>query len=153
NNINSGKSKWADVAKKDSLDTTSSSNGGDLGWVVQGQQDQAIEQWAFDAKRKAGETSGVIKDVGGTFNIVQVVAIDPSRAVDSGTISTLKSNALSHWLTGMRDLAPTNHISSYNQTMYNSTYNVPTTPPFGTGASTTPTTTGGQPALPGSTSP
>jgi hypothetical protein len=153
NNINSGKAKWADIAKKDSLDTTSSSNGGDLGWVIQGQQDQAIERWAFDPKTKVNGPPTIIKDVSGTFNIVQLIGIDPARTVSSDVLSSLKSNALSHWLTGMRDLPPTNHISAYNQDMYNSNYNVPATPPFGTGATTTPTTSSSQPVIPGSTSP
>ncbi len=153
NDIKSGKSTWAALAKRDSLDSISSGNGGDLGWVIDGQQDQAIERWAFDSARKVGEYSPVIKDVGGTYNILKVIEIDPARTVSSDVLSSLKGNALSHWLTGMRDLPPTNHISAYNQDMYNSTYNIPVTPPFGNGASTTPTSTSGQPVVPGSTSP
>lgn len=118
--------QWAALAKN-SLDSSTRDKSGDLGWVVNGQQDQAVEQWAFDPARKVGDQSGVIKDVGGTFNIVRVLEINNSRAVDPTILSGLKSNALSHWLTGQRDLPPTK-ISSVNQDMFNNSFNVPQTP-------------------------
>ena len=153
--ITSKKSTFADLAKSDSLDVNSKGNGGDAGWIVQGQQDQAIEQWAFDPSRKAGELGPVIKDVSGTYNIVQIVEVDPSRVVSADTLSSLKGNALGHWLTGQRDLPP-NKISSYDQGMYTSTNNVQTVPSYsanpGAQATSTPDTSG-QPIVPGSTSP
>jgi len=119
---------WGDLAKKDSLDVNSRDNGGDLGWIVQGQQDQNIELWAF-GNPTIGTISPIIKDIGGTFNIVQLVERDPARAVSADTITTLKNNALSHWLTGQKYL-PSANIPAYDQDMYTSTDNVPKTPIF-----------------------
>jgi parvulin-like peptidyl-prolyl isomerase len=124
--IHKDPNSWNDIVKRDSLDSDTSSNGGDQGWVALGQKDQAVENWAFNAK--PGDMSGVIKDINGTFNIVKLIEVDNQRPIDDSTLSTLKSNALSHWLTGQRDLDA--KISSTNQDMYNSPYNVPVTPPF-----------------------
>jgi hypothetical protein len=134
---------WDKLAKRDSIDSSTASSGGDLGSVFFGQQDQGIERWAFSAK--AGQISPVITDVGGTFDIVKVIAINPSATVPADTLSGLQGNALSHWLTGQRDLAPTNHISSVNQTMQNSADNLPPLPSFNVTFSptATPTTAGG----------
>jgi hypothetical protein len=120
--------QWDALAKKDSLDVTTRDNGGDMGWQARGQLDQGLEQWLFDPSRKVGQMSGVIKEISGTFDILRIIGIDPHRAIDSSTLQGLQSNALSHWLTGLRNLAPTNNISSINQDMYNSASNVPQTP-------------------------
>lgn len=146
--------QWAALAKN-SLDSSTRDKSGDLGWVVNGQQDQAVERWAFDQSRKVGDQSGVIKDVGGTFNIVRMVEIANSRAVDATVLSGLKSNALSHWLTGQRDLSPTK-ISPTNQDMFGSPYNVPQVPNTNVtfpGQGTQQQLPGGLPSVPGSTTP
>lgn len=114
---------WNAIAKADSIDVNTRDNGGDLGWFAVGQQDQVIEDWV--QTHKAGDMSGVLKDVAGTFEIVKLLAVDPSRPLDAATLSTLKSNALSHWLTDRKFYA---HISPTNQDMYNSAYNIPTAP-------------------------
>ncbi len=136
-------SKWAALAKSDSLDVDTRDNSGDLGWFPNliGSQDQIIEQWAFSAK--PGQMSGVFKDVSGTYEIVRLLAYDPAHALDPSSISALKSNALSHWLTGRRALAK---ISPQNNDMFNSADNVPVLPNLSaatgsTGTQTTPTTT------------
>ncbi len=121
-------SQWNALAKKDSLDVNSRDNGGDMGWVALGQSDQGIEGWLFATGRKAGDmTDAVIKEISGTFDIVKVIAVDPHRTLDSGTITSLKGNALSHWLTGQRDLPPT-VIKGPDQTMFNNTADIPQTP-------------------------
>ncbi len=128
NTLRKDPTQWSALAKKDSIDTNTRDSSGDLGWVIDGQQDQAIEQWAFSAQ--IGQISPVLQDVSGTFDIVRLLEIDPSRAVPSDTLANLKSNALSHWLTGMRDLPPTNNITAVDQGMQNSANNVPVLPSF-----------------------
>jgi hypothetical protein len=131
--------QWDALAKKDSLDVNTRDNGGDMGWQAQGQLDQALEQWLFNSKRTVGEMSGVIKEVSGTFDILRIIAIDPHHPLDATTLQGLKSNALSHWITGLRNLPPTNNITSINQDMYNSAANVPQTPNINVTFPATPT--------------
>jgi hypothetical protein len=133
-------SQWNALAKKDSLDVNSRDNGGDMGWAARGQQDQGLEAWLFAPGRKVGEMSGIVKEVTGTYDIVRVIAIDPQHPLDSATVQSLKSNALSHWLTGLRNVPPTNHISPVNQDMLNSAANVPQTPALSSSTSTSTTT-------------
>ncbi len=121
-------SQWNALAKKDSLDVNTRDNGGDMGWNIQGQQDQGLEQWLFNRNNKAGTMSGVLKEVSGTYDIVRIIAVDPNHTIDSTTLQNLKQNALSHWLTGLRNLPPTNHITTANQDMMTSPANVPQTP-------------------------
>ncbi len=137
-------SQWNTLAKADSLDVNSRANNGDMGYAALGQQDQGLEIWFLDPARKVGDISGVLTETGGTFDIVKILAIDPSRALDSTTLASLKANALnSHWLNGKRDLPPTK-VSSPNTDMETSAANVPQTPnlnvSFGTssGSSTLP---------------
>ncbi len=131
-------SKWNALAKKDSLDVNTRDNGGDMGWNARGQQDQAIEAWVFAPGRKVGEmTTKVIKETTGTYDIVRIIGIDPARPLASTTVQTLKSNALSHWLDGLRNVPPTNNITTVNQDMLNSTTNAPQTPPLSTSTNTT----------------
>lgn len=125
--MTSGKAKWEDLVKSDSIDTNTRTKLGDLGWFANGQQDQELEKYAFDPQRKVGDMSGVIKEVGGQFVLLRIVGIDKARVLDSGTVSSLKSNALSHYLTGARNDA---NIPPYNQDMFNSANNVPQSPIF-----------------------
>ncbi len=129
--------QFAALAKKYSVDSTSNTKGGDLGWVVQGQQDQGVEAWAF-AQKTPNHISPVIKDINGTFDIVTILAIDPSRAVDPTLLQNLQQNALNHWLTGQRYLPPT-VISSINTTYQTSTQNIPAVPSLNVTFQPTPT--------------
>lgn len=60
---------FAELAKKNSDDTTSAVNGGELGWVVRGQTVKNFENTAFSLK--PGQTSDVITTEYG-FHIIQV---------------------------------------------------------------------------------
>lgn len=131
--------QWDALAKKDSLDVNTRDNGGDMGWQARGQLDQAMEQWLFSPSRKVGDMSGVIKEISGTYDIMRIIAIDPHHPLDSSTLQGLKTNALSHWLTGLHNLPPTNNISPINQDMYNSSANVPATPNLNVTFAATPT--------------
>lgn len=118
---------WTDLAKKNTLDPNSKDNGGDLGFVAPGTGDGAIETWAYAAGRKVGDLSPVIKDTSGTFDVVQVLGINPSLAVDPTTLSNAKSIALSHWLDQQR-ANTANKIGNPDSTMLNDTRNLPKTP-------------------------
>jgi hypothetical protein len=141
---------WTTLAAKNSLDTNTKSTGGDMGWGSQGTGDGGIEYWAFNSARKVGDLSPVIADSSGTFDVVQVLGIDPSRAVDATTLSSAQSNALDHWLT-MERVIPGLHISSANATMLTASRNMPKKPDLNAALpAITPTVGGGLPGgLPG----
>jgi hypothetical protein len=72
-----------------------------------------IENWIFDPARKVNETSPVIY-TNGSYYIVQITAIDHSRAVDATVLKALKFNALVNWLSDQRAL-PNQHITNVDQ--------------------------------------
>lgn len=100
-----GGADFGKLAKSKSVDTVTNAKGGDLGWLARGQYIQTyaantsgkVENWIFDPSRKLNELSPVISE-NGSYDIVQVLGIDPSRAVDSATLKSLKDNALNSWL-------------------------------------------------------
>lgn len=118
---------WKAVAAKSSLDPGTKSTGGDMGWIAPGSGDTAIDLWAFAPGRKAGDLSQPIKTSTGTWDIVQIVGIDPHRVVDPTALQTAKSNALSHWLSEQRAV-PSNTFSTPNAGMMSATRNLPTLP-------------------------
>jgi hypothetical protein len=119
--------EWAKLAKTDSLDPNTKSNGGDLGWAVNGSSDGGIEYWLYSTNHKVGDVSPVIKDTSGTFDVVQVLAIDPSRAIDAATLKAAQDNALSHFLNQQRAI-PSAVITSADSTMLNASRNLPKKP-------------------------
>jgi len=100
-----GGADFGKLAKAKSVDTVTNAKGGDLGWLARGQYIQnyatnssgTVENWIFDPSRNLNELSPVLSE-NGSFHIIQVLGIDPSRAVDSTTLTSLKSNALNNWL-------------------------------------------------------
>lgn len=139
---------WSSLAKKNSLDTNSKDTGGDMGWIPAGTGDGGIELWAYDASRKVDDLSPVIADTSGTFDVVQVLAIDPSRPVDATTLAAAKSNALSHWLNQQR-VAPFTHMTSADSTMLTASRNLPKKPSLSAALpAITPTVSTGIPGMP-----
>ena len=118
---------WTKLAKQDSLDVNSKNVGGDMGWLAFGTGDAVIEQWALDPGRKAGDLSSVIKDVNGTYDVVQIIEVDPSRALAADKVSSAQGVILDHWLGGQRNNT-TNHVSATNQGMLTATRNLPKMP-------------------------
>lgn len=118
---------WATLAKQNSLDVTTKTVGGDMGWIFRGSADAAIENWAFGAGVKVNDISPVIKDTSGTFDIIQFLGSDPKRAVDPAQLSGAQANALDHWLSGQKALANA-HISTANQDMLTAARNMPVKP-------------------------
>ncbi len=125
--INEKKITWDQAAKQYSLDPNTKGTGGDMGWVPPGTGDAGIELWAYAPGRTVNQTSPVIKDASGTFDIVQILGIDPHRAVDPTTLQDSQSNALSHWLSGQR-ADPRNSFSTPDQGMMNASRNLPSVP-------------------------
>ena len=93
---------FAALAKDKSVDSTTKSNGGELGWLVRWQYTVnnssnvrgagAIDNWLFDPARKVHELSPVLPE-NGTYHVAQVQEIDPSRTVDDAhTLDTLRAN-------------------------------------------------------------
>ena len=100
------------LAKTNSVDAGTNSNGGSLGWQARGQYAQSytaavVENWLFDPARKLNELSPILKE-NGSYHIAQILGIDPSRPVDSTVLQTLKTNALSNWVLEQQALPSTN---------------------------------------------
>jgi parvulin-like peptidyl-prolyl isomerase len=128
NLLKQNKITWADAAKKYSLDANSKGTGGDIGWVPPGTGDAGIELWAYAPGRKVNDiTTSPLKDSAGTFDIVQVLGINPSLAVNATTLQDAQANALSHWLSGQR-ANPSNTFGTPDQSMMNAAHNLPTLP-------------------------
>jgi hypothetical protein len=60
----------------------------------------------------------------GSPHIVQILGIDPARAVDATTLQTLKTNALQDWLLTQHALSATK-ITSVDQNMLTDAMNLP----------------------------
>lgn len=118
---------WTTLAKKYSLDVDSKDKGGDIGWVAPGTGDAGIELWWTDPARKVNDLSGAIHDASGTWEVVQILAIDESRAVDATKLSDAKSNILAHWLGGEK-VRPGYSGSAPNSDMLTATRNMPVLP-------------------------
>jgi hypothetical protein len=123
--------EWSTLAKQVSLDATSKDVGGDSGWIFRGGTDGAIENWLFglngQPRVKVHELSPVIKDVSGTYDIVEALEIDPSRAVDPSQLSAAMTDALDHWLAGQR-ANPAYTIGTPNPDMMSASRNLPVMP-------------------------
>lgn len=139
---------WSKLAKADSLDTNSKDKGGDIGWVTPWTGDAALDNWVFASGRKTGDLSPVLKDANGTFDVVQILGFE-KKTVDPTTLSSAKSNALFHWLTGL-EYAPTTHISTPNSSMLTSTRNLPVTPSLSATLPNVSSSAGAAGSLPGS---
>jgi hypothetical protein len=118
---------WTALAKADSLDAETKTVGGDMGWDFLGSNDGAIETWAFGSGVKVNDISPVIHDASGTYDVVQVLGIDPARTVDANTLATAQDNALPHWLATQK-VQPQNKVGTINQDMLSAGRNMPVQP-------------------------
>jgi len=123
-------SDFGKLAKAKSQDTTTAPSGGQLGWLARGQYattegTATVDNWLFDPARFANEISPVLVE-NGSYRIVQILSIDPSRPVDSQTLQKLKSSALSNWLLELKAL-PGNVISQGDTNMMTDPNNLPPT--------------------------
>jgi len=130
------------LATSKSVDTTTNTKGGFLGWEARGQYAQAytsaiVENWLFDPSRKLDELSPVLVE-NGSYVIAQVLGIDPSHAVDKPTLQVLQTNALADWLLEVQAL-PATKITSADQNMLLDASNMPPDLPVNAPAIATPT--------------
>ncbi len=125
---------FAKLATK-SVDTSTNTKGGDLGWLAKGQYAQTIaagtsgivDNWIFDPARKPNELSPVITE-NGAYHIIQILQIDPARSVDATTLSTLQSNALTSWLLSVKAQQNLTTIASDQNKLLDAS-NIPNTTP------------------------
>lgn len=148
---------FATLAKNKSVDSTTKSNGGELGWLVRWQYtvnnssnirgSGAIDNWLFDPARKVNELSPVLTE-NGTYHVLQFQDIDPSRTVDDPHIlDTLKANntPLLAWLNSQEvhaHMTPGDSVKEFDP--LNMPQDIPTSPPGSTpiGASGMPGSSG-----------
>jgi parvulin-like peptidyl-prolyl isomerase len=107
------------LAAKDSIDTGSKSNGGDLGWFGRDSTTVPSEIMATAYSLKIGQTSQPIKSTSGYY-IIQILGHDVRPLTDQ-QYQTEVGNAFTTWLTQQRDKSKVVINNSY-------TNYVPTTP-------------------------
>lgn len=123
-------SDFGTIAKAKSQDSTTAPSGGQLGWLARGQYAMSegtgtVDNWLFDPARYANEISPVLVE-NGSYRIVQILSIDPSRAIDSQTLQKLKTSAFSNWEVEQKAL-PSNVLSQGDTNMMTDPNNLPPT--------------------------
>jgi parvulin-like peptidyl-prolyl isomerase len=93
---------FATLARTHSIDPGTREQGGELGFIPRGLFEGSLDEaiWALGP----GETSGVVESDFG-FHVVQVVAVDPQRAVALPVWQVLQERAFDRWLTEQRQQA------------------------------------------------
>lgn len=123
------------LASAKSVDTSTKTKGGDLGWLVRGQYTinyaqnvgATVDNWISDPARNLNEISPVLNE-NGTYHIVQIMGIDPSRDVDATTLQSLKTNALTTWVLSQKAL-PGVSVTPVDQNMLLDSGNMPSSLP------------------------
>lgn len=90
-----GGEDFAEVAKDISVDSGSSENGGDLGWVPHGLLDSTLESAAFAAS--VGQVVGPV-DAPTGFYVFRVTERSESRDIEPSTLERIKAQVMSVWL-------------------------------------------------------
>ena len=94
---------FAALATEKTTDTGSKENGGLYENVHPGQMVQAFNDWCFDAARTPGETAIVETEYG--CHVMYFVSTDDTTYRDFMIESTLRSNDLTEWETGLVEAA------------------------------------------------
>ncbi len=102
-------SDFAKLAQAKSVDTNTKSKGGELGWLAKGQYIKdygsniggIVDNWLSDPTRQAGDLSPVLTE-NGTYHIVKIEQVDPSRPIVDAKLSDLQTNALTAWIQSIK---------------------------------------------------
>jgi parvulin-like peptidyl-prolyl isomerase len=140
---------FAKLAVAKSVDASTNTKGGDLGWLARGQyaqteQQAIVENWLFDPHRVLNEISPILTE-NGAYHIVQILNLDPARPVDSATLQTLKTNALTDWIL-MQRANLGSKITAPDQTKLTDPANLPPDLPSGAPSQSVPGTSPNMPA-------
>ncbi|MHB1356977.1 MAG: peptidylprolyl isomerase [Anaerolineae bacterium] len=90
---------FTEVARQYSLDETTRNNGGDLGFIPQGVMPFAFDQAAFALQR---DQISELVTVDAGFIIIQVLEVDPARAVSEEHWPLVQQYAFETWLANER---------------------------------------------------
>jgi parvulin-like peptidyl-prolyl isomerase len=93
---------FEDVARALSEDAATREAGGDLGYLPRGVMPPAFEATAFALL--PGEVSGVVTSETG-LHVIQVLAVDPGRAVPDAYWPAVQQYAFEQWLRALREQA------------------------------------------------
>lgn len=97
---------FATLATELSLDTTSSTDGGEI-TISPGEKTTAFDAYVFDPDVELGVLSPVIREtevsVNGGYWLIEVMASQPNREIDDETRLLMKNDLLTNWLEGLRD--------------------------------------------------
>ena len=137
---------FATIAKQKSQDNASAPQGGNLGWLIRGQYAQnegsgTVDDWLFNPQRFVGELSPILQE-NGTFRILQIMSIDPSRTIAATTLQTAQNNALANWLLELK-AEPTTAVSQPDTNKLLDPNNLPPTSLLPASAPAAPSSTGG----------
>jgi parvulin-like peptidyl-prolyl isomerase len=99
-----GGASFAKIAESKSLDTTTKTYGGDLGWMAQGMYFEkyaskistVVDNWIFDRSRTLGQISPPLNE-NGTYHIIQIRNVDPLHEVAQSDLQSLQTDALLLW--------------------------------------------------------
>ncbi len=90
------------LAREESIDTSTSESGGDLGWFPRGVMAVELEETAFGLK--AGEIGEPIR-LSDQFHIVQVIERAEDRPLEEVLLLHLQQQRFDAWLEGLRESA------------------------------------------------
>lgn len=95
-------SKFEELAKENSIDTSTAPNGGDLGWFTQGVMVEPFEKVAFSLQ--PGQISDPVQTQFG-WHIIEVIAHEDNRALTDEQITQAVTAESNRWLTTQQEAA------------------------------------------------
>lgn len=122
------------LARRSSRDANTKAQGGDVGWVTNGDTNidgkAVAERWLFDPARKAGDLSPALKIVNGVYDIYYISAVDAHRPIAASDLSSLRANALDTWIALVK-IEPQVHIGNIDSNKQLDPNNFPVNLPAG----------------------
>ncbi len=97
--------QFAQLAKEQSEDPSTASNGGDLGWVIRYQLEKSRSDAIF-AMTKADQISDPVQTTSG-FYVFKLIDSSPFRWVPALQLADVRQSGFNRWLTEIRDGAST----------------------------------------------